>query len=94
MDERTLVLNLPLPHPEHLLSDDVLRIRAALTLLDAGFGQQRSEVQGVLDQQRSDMDAALHATTAAVAGALDELSVEVARRLRLLRLNQLLNLNL
>ena len=27
--ERTPVLNLPLPHPDHLLSDDVLRLREA-----------------------------------------------------------------
>ena len=29
--ERTPVLNLPLPHPDHLLSEDVLRLREAFT---------------------------------------------------------------
>ena len=43
--ERTPVLNLPLPHPDHLLSDDVLLLREAFATLDAGFGQQRAEVQ-------------------------------------------------
>lgn len=33
-EEFTQHLNLPLPHPEHLLSDDVLRIRDAFTALD------------------------------------------------------------
>lgn len=82
-DDRTPVLQLPLPHPEHLLSDDVLRLREALTTLDAGFGQQRAEVQRALD-----------ATTTAVADALDEVSAETARQIRRLRLNQLLNLDL
>lgn len=34
-DERTPVLNLPLPHPDHLLVDDVARLRTAFTRLDA-----------------------------------------------------------
>ena len=33
-EERTPYLNLPLPHIDHLLQDDVERLRAALTLLD------------------------------------------------------------
>ena len=81
--ERTPVLNLPLPHPDHLLSDDVLRLREALVSVDTGFGQQRAEVQ-----------AALAATTTAVADALDEVSADVLRRIRRLQLNQLLNLDL
>ena len=81
--ERTPVLNLPLPHPDHLLSDDVLRLREAFTTLDAGFGAQRTEVQ-----------AALAATTTAVADALDEVSIDLLRHIRRLQLNQLLNLDL
>ena len=92
--ERTPVLNLPLPHPDHLLSDDVLRLREAFTTLDAGFGQQRAEVQTVMVQTRNEVETALVATTTAVADALDEVSTDVLRRIRRLQLNQLLNLDL
>ena len=93
-DERTPVLHLPLPHPDHLLSDDVLRLREAFTTLDAGFGQQRTEVQTAMAQTRSEVETALVATTTAVADALDEVSTDVLRRIRRLQLNQLLNLDL
>ena len=92
--ERTPVLNLPLPHPDHLLSDDVLRLREALVTVDAGFGEQRSEVQTAMAQTRSEVNAALTASTTAVADALDEVSTDVLRRIRRLQLNQLLNLDL
>jgi hypothetical protein len=82
-DERTPLLRLPLPHPDHLLVDDVLRLREALTKVDAGFGEQRSEVQAAMD-----------ATTTVVADALDEVSADLTGQLRRLRINQLLNLNL
>ena len=82
-DDHTPVLNLPLPHPDHLLVDDVLRLREALVTVDAGFGAQRTEVQ-----------TALAATTTAVADALDEISTDMLRRIRRLQLNQLLNLDL
>ena len=92
--DRTPVLNLPLPHPDHLLSDDVLRLREAFATLDAGFGQQRAEVQAVMAQTRSEVETALVATTTAVADALDEVSTDLLRRIRRLQLNQLLNLDL
>ena len=92
--DRTPVLNLPLPHPDHLLSDDVLRLREASTTLATGFGEQRSEVQTALAQTRSEVNVALTATTTAVADALDEVSADVLRRIRRLQLNQLLNLDL
>lgn len=92
--ERTPVLNLPLPHPDHLLSDDVLRLREAFTTLDAGFGAQRAEVQAVMVQTRNEVETALAATTTLVADALDEVSADVLRRIRRLQLNQLLNLDL
>ena len=92
--ERTPVLNLPLPHPDHLLSADVLRLREALVAVDAGFGAQRAEVQAAMVQTRSEVNTALTATTTAVADALDEVSTDVLRRIRRLQLNQLLNLDL
>ena len=82
-DDHTPVLNLPLPHPAHMLVDDVLRLREALLTVDAGFGAQRTEVQ-----------TALAATATAVADALDEISTDMLRRIRRLQLNQLLNLDL
>lgn len=93
-DERTPVLRLPLPHPDHLLSDDVLRLREALVTVDTGFGAQRAEVQAVMAQTRSEVETALVATTTAVADALDEVSTDVLRRIRRLQLNHLLNLDL
>ena len=45
-------------------------------------------------QTRSEVNAALTATTTAVADALDEVSTDVLRRIRRLQLNQLLNLDL
>lgn len=93
-DERTSVLRLPLPHPDHLLSDDVLRLREALVAVDAGFGTQRTEVQAAMAQTRSEVNTVLEATTTAVADALDEVSADLTGQLRRLRLNQLLHLNL
>ena len=93
-DERTPVLRLPLPHPDHLLSEDVLRLREALIAVDTGFGAQRAEVQAAMAQTRSEVNTVLEATTTAVADALDEVSADVLRRIRRLQLNQLLNLDL
>ena len=93
-DERTPVLQLPLPHPDHLLADDVLRLRAALLLVDTGFGQQHSALQVALSSQQGQVQTALTATTTAVADALDEVSTDMLRRIRRLQLNQLLNLDL
>jgi len=81
-DERTPVLQLPLPHPDHLLSDDVLRLRDALVTVDAGFGAQRTEMQAALDAQRGQVQAALSTQQGAVSTALAEVSAAVDRRLR------------
>ena len=35
----------PLPHPEHLLSDDVLNLREALTRIDADVAAQEATSQ-------------------------------------------------
>lgn len=83
MEKQTPHLALPLPHPDHLLSEDVLRIRSALIGLDESVEQQRSQTQE-----------ALQVTTEAVADALNELENELNRKVRLMRLNQLLNLGI
>ncbi|NCC85404.1 MAG: hypothetical protein EOM03_14930 [Clostridia bacterium] len=94
IDDRTPYLDLPLPHPDNLLTDDVLRLREALVAVDTGFGQQRAEVQATMVQTRSEVNTALDATTTAVGDTLDEVSADLTGQLRRLRLNQLLNLNL
>lgn len=43
MDERTDHLDLPLPHPEHLMVDDVARLREALRTLDAAVAQRAQD---------------------------------------------------
>ena len=40
----------PLPHPEHLLSEDVLNLREALTRIDADVGAQEASTQQGQDQ--------------------------------------------
>ena len=35
----------PLPHPEHLLSEDVLNLREALTRIDADVAAQEASAQ-------------------------------------------------
>lgn len=35
----------PLPHPEHLLSEDVLNLREALTRIDADMAAQEASTQ-------------------------------------------------
>lgn len=77
-DERT-PRGYPLPHLEHLLADDVLNLREAITGIDTDVTTQAQ---------------ALSATTVAMADALDELSADTTRQIRRLRLNQLLDLGL
>ncbi len=40
----------PLPHPEHLLSDDVLNLREAITRIDADVAAQVASTQQGQDQ--------------------------------------------
>ena len=40
----------PLPHPEHLLSEDVLNLREALTRIDADVAVQEASTQHGQDQ--------------------------------------------
>ena len=79
MDERTVHLNLPLPHPEHMLSEDVLRLREALTTLDGAVADKAaaSDVLSLLGQEASaretadqDQQQALASLQAAVQSAL------------------------
>ena len=55
MDDRTDHLDLPLPHPEHLMIEDVLRLREALTTLDGAVADKAaaSDVLSLLGQEAS-----------------------------------------
>ena len=65
IDEKTTYLKLPLPHPDNLLEDDVLRLRETLQGLDANaktqydaLKTQSDGLQGVeeeLQQQKQDL---------------------------------------
>ena len=47
--ERTL-RGYPLPHPEHLLSEDVLNLREAITRIDADVATQEASAEQGQDQ--------------------------------------------
>jgi len=40
----------PLPHPEHLLSEDVLNLREAITRIDADVATQETSLEQSQDQ--------------------------------------------
>ena len=48
IDEKTTYLKLPLPHPDKLLEDDVLRLRETLQGLDANAKAQSDDLRGLL----------------------------------------------
>lgn len=77
IDDRTPNLNLPLPHAENLLIDDVGRLREALSGLDAWFGTQRSEVQAALSQTRSEVETALADAIAAEVSARQQIEQQL-----------------
>ena len=83
IDDRTPYLDLPLPHPDNLLSEDVGRLRQAVITLDAGFQEQAATVAASLEQAHSEIQDSLHAQQAYVTG-----------QLRKIRLNQLLDLGI
>ena len=78
IDEKTTYLKLPLPHPDNLLEDDVLRLRETLQGLDANaktqddaLKTQSDDLQGVeeeLQQQKQDLRDLLAAVPAYTVG--------------------------
>jgi hypothetical protein len=50
MSEERTPRGYPLPHPEHLLSEDVLNLREALTRIDADVAAQEAAAQQAQDQ--------------------------------------------
>ena len=94
IDDRTPYLDLPLPHPDNLLSDDVGRLRQAVITLDAGFQEQAATVAASLEQTEKTVDAALSETSTAIQSALDNQQSYVTGQLRKIRLNQLLDLGI
>ena len=94
IDDRTPYLDLPLPHPNNLLSEDVGRLRQAVITLDAGFQEQASQVQTALQHTTEDVGADLAETQRVVQDALSIQQDTVTRQLRRVRMNQLLGLNI
>ena len=47
MSEHTPLRGYPLPHPDHLLSDDVLRLREAIAAIDTDMVQNQSATEQV-----------------------------------------------
>jgi hypothetical protein len=45
MSEHTTLRGYPLPHPDHLLLDDVLRLREAMTAIDTDMAQNQSATE-------------------------------------------------
>ena len=54
MDEHT-PRGYPLPHPEHLLSDDVIILREALTQIDVDLSASQARSQALEHQVRQDL---------------------------------------
>ena len=94
IDDRTPYLDLQLPHPDNLLSEDVGRLRQAVITLDAGFQEQASQVQTALQHTTEDVGADLAETQRVVQDALSIQQDTVTRQLRRVRMNQLLGLNI
>ena len=94
IDDRTPYLDLPLPHPNNLLSEDASRLRHAVIALDAGFQEQASQVQTALQHMTEDVGADLAETQRVVRDALSIQQDTVTRQLRRVRMNQLLGLNI
>ena len=94
IDDRTPYLDLQLPHPDNLLSEDVGRLRQAVITLDAGFQEQASQVQTTLQHMTEDVGADLAETQRVVQDALSIQQDTVTRQLRRVRMNQLLGLNI
>lgn len=50
MSEERTPRGYPLPHPDHLLSEDVLNLREALTRIDADVALQEASIQQSQEQ--------------------------------------------
>lgn len=80
-DERTPYLNLPLPHPDHLMQDDVERLRAALTLLDGHAATTARQWAETLAERDLTQTRALQEARAALTLLLDAAIVRQADEL-------------
>ncbi len=94
MNEQTPHLGLPLPHPANDLGSDVLRLREALTALDAAIEHQSRESAEALAATTQAVSERLEATTQTVADTLKTTTTETTRQIRRLRLNQLIGLGI
>lgn len=79
IDDRTEHLNLPLPHPDNLLKNDVVRIKESFIALDSTIHAQEQSTEDSLDL---------------VIDVVDAQYADLEKRLHKMRLNQLLGLDI
>ncbi len=108
IDNRTPHLDLPLPSEANKLNEDLPRLREALTALDAGVHglqvaqdtqaeatqKQIDDANAEIDRVRGDVEAALEASTQAMAETTGQLTADLTRRVRRLQISQLIDLNI
>lgn len=82
IDDRTPYLDLPLPHPDNLLSEDVLRLRQAVVSLDTGFQEQAALVAESLRTHTALVSASLTQIDNAVTSSLSAQQAAIDIQLR------------
>ena len=70
-DDRTPALGLQLPHPQNLLEQDVLRLRAAFAAVDSAYDTLAGLIDGLVT------DAELSAAVTALQGSISNLNTTV-----------------
>lgn len=102
-DHRTPHLDLPLPSAGNKLSEDLPRLSEALLKLDASVHQKAAaadvdaalaEQASAVDHVRIEVNAALEATTTAVLAETGQITADLTRRVRRLRISNLINLDI
>lgn len=79
IDERTPNLSLPLPHPENLLTEDVARLRQALSGIDGELASVGAQVAGAVQSVDAALAAQQSSVNAALASMLDDSTTSTTR---------------
>lgn len=70
VDERTSHFNLPLPHSDNLLSEDVERIRQAMSEIDAALHHAQAQLASAIAAEQTARQAMDQQLLALIAAAL------------------------
>lgn len=81
IDDRTQHKNLPLPNDKNLLSDDVERLRAALTAIDSALHTASQELSQALTTATEERTRAINAALQQVNNAINSLQTAVNSQL-------------